>query len=288
MAIPEAGLRCYRHPDRETYVTCTRCGRPICPACMRTASVGFHCPDDVAAAHRSQRVARTPVGAPAEAGPPVVTWLLIAVNVLVFVATVPGGTSLGLSGGSSPLLRDFGLIPSYVAAGQDYRLLTSMFLHFGLLHIGFNMYALYLMGPSLERVLGRWRYLALYLAAGLVGSVASYDLGPVLQNAAGASGAIFGLFGAYVVVARRVGAPLRGIVTVIGINLVLTVTIPHIDLWGHVGGLVGGAAIAAGYAYAPPGRLRLPVQMGVVALAALVVVVGTVVRTRALTQMGLA
>lgn len=253
-------LHCYRHPDRQTYVSCTRCGRPICPECMRPASVGFHCPEDVAQAARGARAPRTAAGAPlGSGGPPVATYVLIGLNVAVFLLTAAGGTSLTLSGGSSPLYDQLGLIPVAVAHGQYYRLLTAMFLHFGLLHIATNMYALYIVGPPLERVLRPLRYVGLYLVAGLAGSAASFMFGPPFELAAGASGAIFGLFGALLIVARRLRLNMRGIVTVIAINLAVVLVLP-VDIRAHLGGLIGGALIAAGMLYAPAGRYRPWVQ----------------------------
>lgn len=278
---------CYRHPDRQTGVHCSRCDRPICPDCMSAASVGFQCPECVAEGRRTTRVARTRFGGrmPSRAG--TVTYVLIGINVAVFLVTsaAAGGAALGFGGGTSRLFYDLALVPGGqlgdgtvfqgVAEGQYYRLLTSIFLHFGILHIAFNMYALYLLGPQLEQALGRARYLALYILAGLGGSTLSYLLGPQTEVAAGASGAIFGLFGAYYLVARRMGADTTQILVLLGINLVLSFTLPGIDVRGHIGGLLAGLAVGAALVYAPRARrtlVQVAAPVGVlVVLVALVV-----------------
>ncbi|HVB27189.1 MAG TPA: rhomboid family intramembrane serine protease [Mycobacteriales bacterium] len=283
MTAPSAPPVCYRHPGQETYVACTRCERPICPDCMHAASVGFHCPDCVRAGTRSVRAPRSAFGGRAVRSADV-TIGLIAINVGVFVATAAGGTSLAFAGGSSPLYLRFALIPGFIAEQhQYYRLLTSMFLHFGLAHIAFNMLALFYVGPTLERALGRVRYLALYLLAGLGGSVLSYLLGSVGQASAGASGAIFGLFAALFVVLRRQGLDPRGVVGLIAINLVFTFASPFIDKWGHVGGLATGAVLAWVLAYAPRGPRRSLVQGVGAGIVCLLLVAVTALRTAALT-----
>lgn len=275
---------CYRHPTRETWIRCTRCDRPICPDCMRDAAVGFQCPACVAAGSRGGRQARTALGGRLRSGTPVV-WTLIGLNVAVFVATALGGTSIGFAGGRSDLYAQFANTPLSVAIGGEYyRLLTAMFLHFGVLHILFNMLALYYVGVPLERSLGRLRLLGLYLLAGLGGSVASFLFGPLGAQSAGASGAVFGLFGAFFVVSRRLGGETGPIVTLIVVNLVLSVAVPGIDLRGHLGGLVTGALLAAILAYVPGGRWRSASQVvGFTAVAVLLAAL-TVVRTGDLRQ----
>lgn len=273
-------LACYRHPRRETAVRCTRCGRPICPDCMHDAPVGFQCPDCVADGHRTQRSPRTAYPALLRsAGQARVTQALVALNVLAFIVTSAseGHLDLGFSGAYSALFARFALLPLNVAHGQDYRLLTNAFLQFGLLHIAFNMYVLILLGPAVERALGRWRYLLLYLVAGLGASAASYAFLPVNTIAAGASGAIFGLFGAYYILSRRAGVPTRQVLAVIAINLVLDLIITGIDLQAHLGGLVTGTLVAAVFAYAPR-RRRLAVQLLGVGLVAVAIVALVVVR----------
>lgn len=248
---PQRAPSCYRHPDRVTFVSCNRCGRPVCPECMRSAAVGQQCVDCV------QQGAQTII-APARTsrrrtGPlPVVSYTLIAINIAVFVlqALIPG-------------LRDgLALLPWAVAGhGEYYRLITSAFIHYGLLHILFNMYALYVLGPPLEEHLGRWRFASLYGLSALGGSVLVYLLSPLNAATAGASGAIFGLFGATFVASKRLNLDVKGLVILIAINLAMSFTFPGVSWEGHVGGLVTGAVVAAAYVYAPQAR-RVLVQAG--------------------------
>jgi membrane associated rhomboid family serine protease len=252
---------CYRHGDRETWIRCGRCERPICPECMIPAAVGFQCPECVKEGSRSVRPTRTPFGARARGGTPV-TFTLLGLNVLMFVLTVSDlfrGT-LNATG------VDLALIEGPVKNGEYYRLLTSMFLHFGLIHLGLNMYCLVLVGQQLEPILGRWRFAALYLVSGLGGSVATYLFAGGNSISAGASGAVFGLFAGLFVVARRLRADTGPILMTIGINLVFTFTIPEISKTGHVGGLVVGAIMAAVFAFIPAGPRRTLLHAGGVAL----------------------
>jgi membrane associated rhomboid family serine protease len=256
---PAQAPTCYRHPDRQTYVQCTRCGRFICPECMRSAAVGHQCPDCVGEAARSAPQARAPFGGRLSNSKPVVTYTLIAVNVLAFL----------LQSTSGQLEREFVLWTPGVADGEWYRLVTSAFLHYGAMHLLFNMWALYVVGPPLEMWLGRLRFGALYALSALGGSVLVYLISPINAATAGASGAVFGLFGAMFVVARRLNLDIRGIAAIIILNLVFTFVYPLISSqgisWqGHVGGLVTGAVIAGVYAYAPVARRNL-VQGGVTA-----------------------
>ncbi|MCV7289087.1 rhomboid family intramembrane serine protease [Mycolicibacterium wolinskyi] len=256
---------CYRHPDRQTFVRCTRCGRYICPECMRAAAVGHQCVECVNEGAKSVRAPRTQFGGVQRSGAPLLTYGLIAVNVVMFVLQMASGN----------LERDFALQPASVAAyDQYYRLVTSMFLHYGAMHLLFNMWALYVVGPPLEAWLGRLRFGALYALSGLGGSVLVYLLSHPLSQTAGASGAIFGLFGAIFVVARRLNLDVRMIAAVVVLNLVFTFAGPALGTgaisWqGHVGGLVTGALIAAAYVYAPAQR-RNAIQAGV-SVAVLVV-----------------
>src|SRR4051812_43559454 len=171
----EVTQRCYRHPNREALIRCTRCDRPICPDCMRPASVGFHCPDDVERGVRSTRPARTAVGAKLLSSPPYVTIALIVANVAIYVWT--GAHSI--YGFNDPhraaLFIDWQLQPKDVHdAGHYYELLTAAFLHVNLLHIGTNMLSLAIIGPPIEALLGRWRFGVLYLLGALGGSAAIY------------------------------------------------------------------------------------------------------------------
>lgn len=238
---------CYRHPDRLTGVRCVRCDRPICPECQRPASVGFQCPDDVRAGAASIRRGRTVVGAVATDRAPLVSYLLIALNVLIYLVTAlsPGGTLIDNTGGT--LFSDWQLAPALVGYNHEYlRLVTAAFLHYGPLHILLNMIALYVIGPPLERILGWWRFLVVYLLSALGGSVAILLLADVRQPVVGASGAIFGLFAAALVLSRSVGFDTRSLLITIGINFIFTFSVPGISKQGHIGGfLVGGLATLA-------------------------------------------
>ncbi|MFF7447578.1 MULTISPECIES: rhomboid family intramembrane serine protease [unclassified Streptomyces] len=286
---PAQGLPgCYRHPDRETGIRCTRCERPICPECMVSASVGFQCPDCVrggsGTGHRPDAaMPRTLAGGMIAADPRRVTKILVGINLAVFIA-VQASTSL---------LSDLVLIGVWppapftptegVAEGQWYRLVTSMFTHQEYWHIAFNMLSLWWLGGPLEAALGRARYLALYLVSGLTGSVLSYLLESPTTATLGASGAIFGLFGATAVLMRRLNHDLRPIIALLVINLLFTFN-PMVSIsWqAHVGGLAGGLVIGYAMVHAPRERRSL-VQYGTCALVLAVVVVLTLVRTAQLT-----
>ena len=238
---------CYRHPDRQSFVLCQRCLRTICPECQTQAAVGVICPECMAEQRREQtpaqrRAQRRWAGGPAPSavlgGQPVVTYTIIAVTAAVYVLglLIPGNLVqqwLAFNG--------LFLYPQYSGTFQPWRLFTSALLHSSLWHIGLNMLSLWMIGRILEPLLGRWRFLALYLLGALGGSVgvALLDLGGWVV---GASGAIFGLFGALVIIARHLGANLAGILVVLGINLAIGF-IPGMGIsWqAHVGGLVAGA-----------------------------------------------
>lgn len=178
-----------------------------------------------------------------------VTYGLIALSVLAFLAQLS----------SQEIESELVLWTPAVAHGQVYRLLTSAFLHYGPMHLLLNMWALYVVGPELEGLLGRVRYSALYLLSALGGSVAVYLLAPITTATAGASGAIFGLFGATLVIGRRLRMDVRAVGAVIVVNLIFTFTIPHISWQGHVGGLITGVLIAFAYVY-PPQAKRTRIQ----------------------------
>jgi membrane associated rhomboid family serine protease len=255
---------CYRHHGRETYVRCTRCHRYICPECMRDAAVGHQCVECVRAGARTVREPRVHFGGRPSSATPVVTYGLIALNVLAFV----------LENVSVDLQRQLVLWSPAVANGDLYRLVTSAFLHYGVTHLLFNMWALYVVGPPLELWLGRLRFGALYALSALGGSVLVYLLSPLNAATAGASGAVFGLFGAAFVLAKRLNLNIRWVGALIGINLIFTFVMPAISSqsisWqGHVGGLVTGVLIGVAYGYAPRDRRNL-IQAGVtVAVVAL-------------------
>jgi membrane associated rhomboid family serine protease len=268
---------CYRHPGRPTYVSCVRCGRPACPDCLRPAAVGHQCLDCIRSGHSGSRVARGRFGGRVTTDARV-TWTLVALNLACYIAELayPNIISDGI------MVGRFG--PVYgVADGQWYRLITSAFLHeqlgsgLGILHIAFNMWALIIVGPPLERVLGRLRFLAVYLVSALGGSVLLYLIAPADTRALGASGAIFGLFGAYFVMARRLRVDARQIVFLIVLNLVIGFIVPNIAWQAHVGGLIAGAALTAAYAYAPRQSrtlIQVAATVGIVAL----IIAGVVVR----------
>ena len=241
---------------------------------MTPASVGFQCPECVNEGRRSVRPARTMYGGRLQARADV-TLTLIAANVVVFLLTAASGAGVATGSGRSSIYDNFALIPALVAHGEWWRLGSSMFLHYGILHIGFNMWALYVIGTPLEAMLGRLRFAVLYVLAGIGGSILSFSTGQILTPAAGASGAIFGIFGAFFVILRRRNLETGGILGLIVINLVLSFTFANIDWRGHVGGLVTGGVVGAVFAYAPSGRARDRVQAaGALAVAVVLAAAG--------------
>ena len=231
---------CYRHPDRRAGVTCQRCDRPICPECMSQASVGFHCPECSKQGKQKVYTARTIMGG----SKPIVTQVLIGINVLVYFASASdrlftinygllGSGALGFTDGSAKLIG--------VAHGEWYRLVTGGFLHANILHLGMNMFALWILGSQLESAVGRLRFGVVYGAALLAGS-----LGVMIQAphdpTVGASGAIFGLLGLALAAQRSQGINVwqSGLGNILLINLAITFAIPGISIGGHIGGLAGG------------------------------------------------
>lgn len=257
---------CPRHPDRISYVSCQRCGRPVCPECQRSAAVGVHCVDCVRQAAQTVRPRVTVFGAKTRPGArPVVTITLIAICVAMFLLDLAGFDTYGRYA-YSPAIGQI----------EPWRMLTAAFLHAGLMHIAFNMLALWFTGPFLEQALGRARFLALYLVSALGGSVAVLLLTPMedwSRGVVGASGAVFGLFGAVAVVMIRLKTPNTSIFGVIGINLVLTFLIPGISWQGHLGGLVTGTVIALLYAYLPKKAQGWGAVVGVGAITAALIAV---------------
>jgi membrane associated rhomboid family serine protease len=261
-AAPTGGPTCYRHPDRETYIRCTRCDRPICPDCMVEASVGFQCPECVREGSKGQREWRTAYGGRVAGKPGRVSLAILIACVAFFIAQTAVGPRLE---------NDLWLWGGGVAQGEWWRLLTAAFLHDGIFHIGFNMYALWIVGPQLEASLGRLRFAALYLLAALGGSAASYAWGDPRIPSLGASGAVFGLFGAYLVISRRLRLDASALYVLLGINIVLGFVISGIDWRAHLGGLVTGAALAAIFAYAPRQKRALVQAVGGILVAVAVV-----------------
>ena len=266
---------CYRHPDRETRVSCSSCGRPICPDCMTPTPVGMRCPE---CASQRTRVVRNPTGTPSGFGAFPATYVLIAVNAIVYLIEIAsGGGGLNTSGGS--VSSDFGLYGPFVAEGEWYRLVTSGFLHAGILHIGFNMLLLFFLGRLLEPALGMPRFVALYFASLLAGSFGALVLDPNALTV-GASGAIFGLAGAVFIIARGRGMDaLAGqIGFLILFNLFFSFAAPHISVGGHLGGLAGGVVCALAIVAGEKGMLgrsRRPLEIAAMCAVAVVAVLGS-------------
>ncbi|MFJ3335450.1 rhomboid family intramembrane serine protease [Streptomyces sp. NPDC086766] len=274
---------CYRHPDRETGIRCTRCERPICPECMVDASVGFQCPDCVRTGSGTGHAPsasrpRTLAGGSMASDPRLVTKILMGINIAVFIAVHVDSSLLDhlvLIGAwpSPPSTATAG-----VAGGEWYRLVTSMFSHWEVWHIAFNMLSLWWLGGPLEAALGRARYLALYFVSGLAGGALTYLLASPSQASLGASGAIFGLFGATAVLMRRLNYDMRPIIALLVINLIITFGWGSIAWQAHIGGLVAGVVIGYAMVHSPRERRAL-VQYGTCALVLAVVLVMTLVRT---------
>ncbi|MFJ6027132.1 rhomboid family intramembrane serine protease [Pseudarthrobacter sp. NPDC092424] len=268
---------CPRHPDRPSYVRCQRCGRPACPDCQRAAAVGFQCVDCVNETKRTTPEARTVYGGAVADGTPKVTFGIIAACALVYVLQwiIP----------ADAVFRNFAFASVYATpeygAFEPWRMLTSAFLHSQgfILHVVLNMYMLWIFGQALEPLLGRIRFLAVYLISAIGGSVGYLALTPILPpggpvGVVGASGAIFGLFGAMLLVQRHRGGDTRQLWILIAINGVIGFMIPQIAWQAHLGGLVTGALCAAVLAYAPRGpRQRL---LQIAGLAAVVLLLGAV------------
>jgi membrane associated rhomboid family serine protease len=269
---------CYRHPQKETWIRCQRCERPICPDCMRDASVGFQCPECVKEGARATRQGKAVYGGKRLTGNPMATTLaLIAVNVVVFLAISAGGAQVLDTLALLPQSSNRGAqLVTGVSDGAVWQVLTSAFSHEALLHLAFNMLALYFLGPMLEQVLGRVRFLAVYFVSAFTASAAVMLLSNPNGQTLGASGAIFGLMGALVVVAFKVGADLRQILFWLGLNLVFTFYNTGSISWqGHLGGLLGGALTAAIIVYAPR-KNREAIQWTGIGLV-LVVALGVIV-----------
>jgi len=250
---------------------------------MRSASVGFQCPECVAEGAKTIRTPRTVFGGRISADTGRVSLVLIGLNVAVYVLglTAP---DLNLRFGNLALAfnPEAGEVIG-VAEGEYYRLLSSAFLHASLFHILSNMFALAQIGPMLEQALGRGRFLALYLLSALGGSTLSYLLSSPGQLGVGASGAIFGMFGAYYVVVRRLGGETRSIVVLLVINLAITFALPIIDWRAHLGGLAIGALIAVAFAYTPRGPRQAQLHAAACVGIGLILAVAVLARTAALT-----
>ena len=299
---PESGVvGCYRHPGREANIRCQRCSRPICPDCMRDASVGFQCPECVKEGAKTTRSGRAAYGGTRSANPATTSLVLIGINVAVWFTILgtgwkdstmivrlsqstrglcesiasPGGVYTGVNERVCSSFGDGRWVPG-VADGAYWQLITSSFTHVEIWHIAANMLALYSIGPQIEAALGRTRFLALYFLSGLVGSTLVYWLSSENGYSLGASGAIYGLFGALAVIVHKIGGDLRSVAGLLLINLVITFAVPNISWQAHLGGFLGGVLVAGLIVYAPRGPRRATVQWlgmgGLLALIALAVI----------------
>ncbi|MEV4736886.1 MULTISPECIES: rhomboid family intramembrane serine protease [unclassified Microbacterium] len=242
---------CYRHPDRQSFVLCQRCLRTICPECQTQAAVGVICPECMAAERKNRtpaqkRAARRwgtrPAMGTARSGKPVVTYaLLLVTSIIGLLQMVPG---LGDAITAQLLFAPRYLYPDlFLLPFEPWRMLTAVFAHGGFIHLGLNMLALWMLGQSLEPMLGRVRFLSLYLISGLGGSVAVALLDPGTATV-GASGAIFGLMAALLIIGRHIGANVTGILVILGINFIFGFFVPGIAWQAHLGGAVVGAVVA--------------------------------------------
>jgi membrane associated rhomboid family serine protease len=261
---------CYRHPDRETGLSCSECGRPICTECMTPAAVGLRCPEHAGPQRRvwaPRIVARSPRGATNA----LVTRTLIAINVGIYLVTAVQGHGLNNPGGT--LWEKMVLFGPAVSSGDWWRLITAAFLHANIIHIAFNMLALWWFGAPVENYLGRVRFVGLYLVSGLAGSAGALVANPNAITV-GASGAIFGILGAMLILEWQATGRLGGnAMTLIVINLALSFAIANISIGGHVGGLIGGLAATLAFArwgrgHAAYGRLGLGGVLGLLVIAA--------------------
>lgn len=252
---------CPRHPDRVAYVRCQRCERPVCPQCQVPSPVGVRCVDCARAAQASRRPVRTVLGGTAVREARITTGLVVACVVMYLAQQVVPS-----------LTGRLGFWP-VAATAQPWRFLTTAFLHGSLVHLAFNMWALWVCGSVLEPLLGRWRFSALYLLSALGGSVAIYLYaaltGQWLGVTVGASGAVFGLFAAIFVIQHRLGRDTSQIVGLLVINLVISFVGANISWQGHLGGLVTGALVAAVFVWAPRQRRTLVGVAGCVGVAVL-------------------
>ncbi|HKE65013.1 MAG TPA: rhomboid family intramembrane serine protease [Micromonosporaceae bacterium] len=280
---------------------------------MRAASVGHQCPECVAQGRRTQRPVRTAFGATRTGVHGYATIGLIVANVVMFIASVisaknagaalGGGNLGGLVGRPTPLTNDLSVVGEVgcqrvsngvgvgpilhcvagISDGEYYRLFTAMFMHYGLLHIALNMWALWVLGRPLEAMFGPWRFLAVYLVCGLGGNVAAYVFAPDAA-AAGASTAIFGLFGVFFFVLRKLNLSVQSLVPVLILNLVITFgASAYISVAGHIGGLITGGLIGYGFAHVPQQR-RNQLQSAILIGLVIVCGVATVLQTQHLTS----
>lgn len=268
MNLPASDHRCYRHPDREAYISCQRCERLICPECMRDASVGFQCPSCVIEGAKTVRAPRTAAGGVISMHAGRVTNVLIAINAIAFV----------LSQFSDQFFQRGAMAGFKVADGEVWRMLTSAFLHNDLWHLLSNLIVLFLFGPFVERALGTTRYIAAYLTSAVVASAFVYVLTGPFVSTIGASGAVFGLFGMALLLLLRAKEDVRTLLVLLAINAVISVTNASISWQGHLGGFVAGIVLGAAFAYAPRDRKK-QAQVAAFAILWIGVIVAVVLRT---------
>lgn len=271
MTQPPLAESCYRHPNQPTMIRCQRCRRPVCPECMVPAPVGVQCPECVREGARVARAGEGPFGGQRSTNPRLTSLLLIGLNLAVFVLVVLTGggfgrwaTRLAITPLGACLVDDnsgryypgvgaaeCATAPDAywvrgVADGSLWQVISSAFTHAEPIHLAMNMLALYFLGPPLEQVLGRTRFLAVYFISALAASAAVIWLSPTDSSALGASGAIFGMLGALLVIARKAGGNYQLIAIWLGVNVVITVLGGAYISWqGHLGGLAAGLACAA-------------------------------------------
>lgn len=275
--VPE----CYRHPGRETYIRCQRCNRLICPDCMRDAAVGFQCPECVARGAKETRSGLGAFGGRRSSDPRTTSIMLVASNLAVWLAVVVTGgansrlaewlmlTPLGrcttsdgsqwYPGVSEPMVCQVMSDATWwagVSSGGWWQILTHGFVHVDVWHVALNCVGLWILGPAVEQSLGRLRFLAVYLVSIVAAGAAIMWLAGEMSSTLGASGGVFGLMGALVVIASRVGGDVRGLLTLLAINAVVTFTFPGISWQGHVGGFVGGAVACLLIVLSPKGPRR--------------------------------
>jgi membrane associated rhomboid family serine protease len=226
---------CYRHPNRETGVSCSSCGRPICPDCMTPTPVGMRCPE----CSRQKTKVRTAATLTSE---PQLTYVLIAINVIAWLGMLASGAPISGVGGT--VYQHGALYGPLVADGEWWRIITGGFLHAGILHIAFNMYFLYFLGTILEPMIGRLRFALIYVIALVGGSFGALLLSPNTPTV-GASGAVFGLMGAAIIAMRARGIDpwQSGLGVTLLLNLGITFLIPGIAIGGHIGGLIAGGIV---------------------------------------------
>ncbi len=260
-------MACYRHPDRGTYISCQRCGRPICGECMISAAVGFQCPECVREGAKQTRQGQLPYGGRLSRNPSTTTIALIAINAVVWAL-------LNFTPMRGLLLAYLSLIPQLVGGGVWLQPVTSAFPHQEFRHLGVNVLSLWFLGPPLERALGRTRCLAVYLISALTGSVAVMWFSDPQTLTLGASGAIFGLIGSLLIIVLKIRGDVRNVLTWLGINLVFTFVVSGISWQAHIGGLIGGLLTTFVIVYTPRenrSRLQLAGLGGILAASLILI-----------------